>query len=120
MDFKIKLYGILVNDKDEILLKREDYSLPGDDVVIGKELTSSIKKIIQMKTNITLVDILLFDEKSIIEKNVHTLAIFYIGTFYKEEIEKINQIYGWYKLNKLDIEKLDVFSRFIVKQILSK
>lgn len=120
MDFKIKLYGILVNDKEEILLKREDYSLPGDDIIIGEDLTSSVRKIIYSKTNVKLIDVLLFDEKSIIEKDIHTLGIFYIGTFYKEEIEKINQVYGWYKLKKLDIEKLDVFSKFIVRQILDK
>ena len=120
MQLKVKLYGILVNDKDEILLKKDDNSLPGDDIIIGNNLIDSIKKIVKDKTNINLIDIILFDETSLIENNIHTLAIFYIATFYKKEIEKINQNYKWSKLNKIDFEKLDYFSNFVIKQILSK
>lgn len=118
MDLKIKLFGILVNDKDEILLKKEDYSLPGDDIIVGCDLISSIKKIIKEKTNINLIDIILFDEASLIEEDTHTLAIFYIGTFFKDEILKINQVYKWCKLKKIDLEKVDYFTKFVIRQIL--
>lgn len=120
MTLKTKIYAILVTDNDEILLKKDDVlSLPGDDIKIGKALKDGITEIIKEKTNINMIDVLLFDEKSIIDENSQVLNIFFIGTFYKEEIEKINQNYGWYKIKKLDKYKTDELTKFIINQIIN-
>ena len=120
MQLDIKLYGILVTDNDEILLKNgKKLSLPGRNIILGNDLTESIKTIIREDTNVNLVDIILFDQKSIIEENTHTLGIFFIGTFYKKDIERINQNYKWCKIKKIDYTKVDEFSKFIIEQIIS-
>ena len=119
MDLKVKLYGILVTDNDNILLKKDKVlTLPGDNIKIGKDLDLSIKEIIKDKTNIDLLDVLLFDEKSIVSNNEHILGIFFIGIFKKEEIERINQDYNWYKISKLNLDDVDEFSKYIIKQII--
>ena len=121
MKLNIKIYGILVNDNDEILLKKDEVlSLPGGDIKIGNTLKDSIKDIIKEKTNINMIDVLLFDELSIIKEENHDLAIFFIGTFYKEEIEKINQDFGWYKISKLNRYKIDEYTKYIIDQIISE
>ena len=112
-----KVYGILVNDKDEILLKRDDLSLPSGDIIPGEDLTFTVRKVVEDETNIPLIDVILFDQKSIIDKE-HKLGIFFIANFYKKDRERYNQKYGWYKLKKLDLDKVDPFTKFIVNEII--
>ena len=121
MVLNTKVYGILVTDNNEILLKKDKVlSLPGDNIIVGKDLKESVMSIIKEKTNINMIDVLLFDEKSIIKEDEHLLGIFFIGTFYRKEIEKINQNYGWYKIKKLDKYQIDNFTKYIIDQIISE
>ena len=119
MNLITKVYGILVNDKDEILLKRDDLSLPGGDIEVGIDLIESVRNVVKKENNIEMIDIILFDELSKIEDN-HILGIFYIGTFKREDREKYRQEYGWYKLRKLDLDNVDYFTKYIVDQIIGE
>ena len=117
MKLVTKVYGILVNDKDQILLKRDDLTLPNGDIVPGEDLITTIRRVVEEKTNIPLIDVILFDQESKIEQD-HTLGIFFIGNFYRKDRERNNQDYGWYKIKKLERNNLDLFTKFIVEQII--